>query len=936
MRRALGFALARFAPLAALALASVLSLALDPSPAAAQGPATPLQVSLPDLIVTRLGIAPGLVRPGDPATVRLTVHNAGPAPAPASRVALYVLANPASPLDGVAPLVTAEVPALAPRRRVDLAVPVTLPVVAPGVYHAVAVADGPGLVPETNEANNARTARFEVALPDVTIESLTVAPAIVWPGRAATATVRVRNRGRVPSYPTTGDVFLGGHEAAEPDSGLSRRQLALRPIPPGQLAAYAVPFTVPAVEPGAYYAIAQLDAATATSALASLVAATTSTPPATNRPRRAVRLRVALPDLTVGALSVTPNQGSPGTSLSATVTVQNAGSTTAPSTAVGLYLASAVDTPLGDAVPIGTAAVPSLRAGASVQLSATLTVPAVEQGVYQLLAVVDPAGAIAEAIEQNNRTAAGLQVLASPSRELVVWVVDSLTRVQPTDPPGTLARAEIKAARNEYEAFQVVIRAPDDAPLANVHVVASDLVGPGVIPARNVTLYREHYIQVTTPSPGSPYPPGWWPDALIPFVHPETGAPLRGSIPAAPFNIAAGHNQPVWVEIYVPENTPPGFYRGTLAITANTAVPRQIDVTLTVWPFTLPKRTTLRSAFGDLWDVSTRHAVDPASLEYHTIARRYFDAMIAHRIMPACPEDTIPRIHEDGTVDTSASHGAMTHFMDTLEANSWQIPFGRGLLPDILGADRAYALRYLRTLYDYLERHGWAERAFVYMIDEPETASQYQEIREFAALVHEAHPNLRFLVTEQPTPDDPSFGTLDGSVDIWVPPFSRYDPDAASLHQARGEEMWSYTALWQCSGCPTWLLDYPLIHYRVPAWISWTSRLQGLLYWSTTYWPDDPWINPVGWRYPGDGILFYPGKPIGFDGPVASVRLKAIRDGMEDYEYLQLLARLDGPAHPDAIARTVASHFRTWNPDPVQLHAARNEIAAQIEALGGE
>ena len=40
-------------------------------------------------------------------------------------------------------------------------------------------------------------------------------------------------------------------------------------------------------------------------------------------------------------------------------------------------------------------------------------------------------------------------------------------------------------------------------------------------------------------------------------------------------------------------------------------------------------------------------------------------------------------------------------------------------------------------------------------------------------------------------------------------------------------------------------------------------------------------------RYPGtngDGFLFYPGKPYGIEGPVGSIRLHSIRDGLEDYE----------------------------------------------------
>ena len=46
-------------------------------------------------------------------------------------------------------------------------------------------------------------------------------------------------------------------------------------------------------------------------------------------------------------------------------------------------------------------------------------------------------------------------------------------------------------------------------------------------------------------------------------------------------------------------------------------------------------------------------------------------------------------------------------------------------------------------------------------------------------------------------------------------------------------------------------------------------------------------------RYPnGDGFLIYPGKPIGHAGPVSSIRLEQAREGLEDYEYLELLRSL--------------------------------------------
>jgi len=78
----------------------------------------------------------------------------------------------------------------------------TLPMLAPGFYYAVAVVDD-----TTAGTNNRQFTRFEVAAPDVTIGSLTVTPSTVSPGQNASAAVQIVHRG-LPSYPTTADVFL--------------------------------------------------------------------------------------------------------------------------------------------------------------------------------------------------------------------------------------------------------------------------------------------------------------------------------------------------------------------------------------------------------------------------------------------------------------------------------------------------------------------------------------------------------------------------------------------------------------------------------------------------------------------------------------------------------------------------------------------------------
>ena len=67
-----------------------------------------------------------------------------------------------------------------------------------------------------------------------------------------------------------------------------------------------------------------------------------------------------------------------------------------------------------------------------------------------------------------------------------------------------------------------------------------------------------------------PKGPGWYPDALIPFTDPETGKPLSGAtLTAVPFSVKAGNNQPIWVDLLVPQNAKSGQYAGTYTVTSD-------------------------------------------------------------------------------------------------------------------------------------------------------------------------------------------------------------------------------------------------------------------------------------------------------------------------------------------------------------------------------
>ena len=82
-----------------------------------------------------------------------------------------------------------------------------------------------------------------------------------------------------------------------------------------------------------------------------------------------------------------------------------------------------------------------------------------------------------------------------------VWVTSALAKVhQDSATPGNVKWAQLSAARNEFESFQVHEQA-GSSPI-NLNVTISDLVnaktGTHITSASNIVVYREAYVKIVT------------------------------------------------------------------------------------------------------------------------------------------------------------------------------------------------------------------------------------------------------------------------------------------------------------------------------------------------------------------------------------------------------------------------------------------------------
>ncbi|NOR74491.1 MAG: DUF4091 domain-containing protein [Draconibacterium sp.] len=535
----------------------------------------------------------------------------------------------------------------------------------------------------------------------------------------------------------------------------------------------------------------------------------------------------------------------------------------------------------------------------------------------------------------------------------------------------------ISSARNEVESFQVVVKAQQGR-LHNVDASLSLLTNEGgnTLSAECVELFCGNFVPVRTPDPRSDMKPGMWADALVPRINPYTGEPVQGPnwskngfqgerFRGRHFDVWEDQQQPFWVDVSVPKDAAPGIYTGLFTVWAENADSVNIPVEIEVWDFALPDGPTLENHFGGFARAASFYGLKADSEEFYPIEDRFIEMIAAHRIDPQLPKRLTPSVGKDGSVHFDKElDKRIDAFVTKYHKRNIEVP--RAPFRDMLGADRDKATAFYRSWYNYIERKGWEDRAYLYMFDEPLRPENYESIRQLGAFVDEVEPNLRRLVVEQPYPRHPNGGTLDGSLDIWVSLFGYIDEASIQRVLEAGDEVWLYTALVQSipkfhpnyetypaddypfldvaenvERPPYWEMDFPLLSYRIAPWLNYRYGATGLLYWSTCYWeskaniPRNPWDNPThGDHWNGEGMLFYPGTDVGIEGPIASVRLKNLRDGMEDYEYFVLLKNLGGEDIIEEIVKNAVPTWGTWDQNSDRLLERRRKIAQEIIRLG--
>ena len=464
-----------------------------------------------------------------------------------------------------------------------------------------------------------------------------------------------------------------------------------------------------------------------------------------------------------------------------------------------------------------------------------------------------------------------------------------------------------------------------------------------------VDIYREwfHYVDKEQ---------SYYPDALIPVK-----LPYSSRLPEPDNRIKGQTAQAFWVDIWVPESTEPGVYRGRAVLKAGgrsallpfdlkvlaAAVPEQDVVTLD------------HNSYGSSWlgeqypglvrghpDFYTSDAFFRLIHAYHRIFyehRGIFHQLGYGHAGKVGPEfapalggagrtrhianwDLYDRHYGplfDGSAFAGTRRGARPIPFVYLPINpewpasfvNWGEPGYEAEFVNVVSEMERHfrAKQWTHTRLEVFFNHKKRYMGFPWDGDEVRFAKDNQYFIAYATLLKKALPPgtpVKFVMRADVSWDmEQQFRELQGMVTMWVAAgdiLSWYRDAPRVLHQ-RGDLIWYYSGPPSVTESSATITRFPLQ--------AWLWSVDGFVHWLTVDPGADPWFHFEG----GSTALVYPGDRFGVEAPIPSIRLKIQRNCLQD---LALLDSLKKRRPLDALKSEAARRFNNstldnwWNPRP--------------------
>jgi len=366
---------------------------------------------------------------------------------------------------------------------------------------------------------------------------------------------------------------------------------------------------------------------------------------------------------------------------------------------------------------------------------------------------------------------------------------------------------------------------------------------------------------------------------------------------------------PFVVEFTTTKDTPAGDYTYTYEFKDGTSneVYATFTVKVHVWDIVLPENKTFATSVGINTYQIERFDKGP------TMYKKYYDLLLEHNV---CAH-TMPYDIMSEEAEAYMSDPKVTSFVIGLwSAGGW---------------DDAKLTQYYNRLKENPE---WLKKALFYVIDEPTDEEALAKYKAYCDRLGKLCPGIGVIA---PFYTNKQFGTNMDQVDamapstiLWCPklclwddsqsydPFLDYKPSKSFAErmaemQSEGDKMWSYVCNDPIDPYAQLFINTAGVEQRLMMWQHYQRNIEGFLYWGTTSWGYrqkgqvtynniDPWettFNGVrdgnGSPVYGEGFLFYPaGLDMRMFEPVSSIRMKILRDGIDDIEFFYVAEKALG------------------------------------------
>ncbi len=471
----------------------------------------------------------------------------------------------------------------------------------------------------------------------------------------------------------------------------------------------------------------------------------------------------------------------------------------------------------------------------------------------------------------------------------------------------------IFGARNEKESGQITLTAVT-GDIDEYEIVTENLFNEQgeIFDKGNIALFNEKYKTVPVASKEYYKTSGMYPDALL---------PLDTAIKYGENKVKENQNQTVMVRFDIPMEQPQGVYTGNITVKAD-GQSFAVPVRLQVYDATVSEEVHSKSAFAFAWSLAQGEQDDSMEMriKYAEFLAEYmvsgFDIMTGNTTYTDEVIDEwtelIAQLWENEKISTmrfpkfATTHSAV--MVDGVEYTN------------VHGLDYELTAKMIIRLGEKSVENGknYLNKMFIRGMDEPainnrseEDILVFHETAKFAKdIANAAFEEMKgqegvdadFIDELKNSVDKLAVVSTDGQIRdseyiSYCPYFSDFhlEENRREYLDKTYNELWWYGCNVPTSPYPNYHIDDSLLSARILSWMQYDYDVVGNLYWAVDAWSDDGKPNQPNDDYydittalaAGEGVLLYPGKPYGIDGPIASLRLEAIRDGLEEYELLR-------------------------------------------------